>query len=366
MAGPLAVPPPPPGGPQPAQKTSEPRNQLFKLPKPETNVTSLDFDSTGEYLLAACSDDSLQLYSATSGTHLKTLLSQKYGAHLARFTHHSQSILYASTKIDDTIRYLSTHDNQFLRYFKGHTAPVTTLTLSPASDTFLSCSLDNTVRLWSLSSPNPQARLNLSTPYLAAYDPSATVIAIASASTSSILLYDLRNYDKPPFATFDMRRAAAESASSSSQHSASAISREWTKLEFSNDGKSLLVATNTASGHLLLDAFSGDLKAFCTRPNVPTNLRAAPGSPGIPGQGDVCFSADGRYLVGGSGGERDALVWDAQGQVNAEQELLPMAGLPWRGKTAVVEWNPRYNMLATADREVVFWLPDEQVAVKPP
>ena len=350
-------------------------------------MTSLDFDDSGEFLLAACSDESLQLYNAKEGKHIKTLLSKKYGAHLARFTHHSQSIIYASTKSDDTIRYLSTHDNQFLRYFKGHTAAVTTLALCPASDTFLSCSLDNTVRLWSLNSPSAQGRLNLSTPTLAAYDPSASVIAIASPSTSSVLLYDLRNYDKPPFATFDLRtldtlphvlthNGLPNGGSTNGSGSSSPVSRDWTKLEFSNDGKSILVATNTSTGHLLLDAFSGDIRAFVARPNDyppldPSNLRAAPyplsSSPNSTlGQGDVTFSADGRYLIGSSGLSTDALIWDTQGPVDGEKVLYPMGVLPCDRKVGVVEWNPRYNMLATADREVMFWLPDEHVRMKAP
>ena len=32
--------------------------------------------------------------------HSKTLYSKKYGVHLARFTHHSQNVIYASTKED--------------------------------------------------------------------------------------------------------------------------------------------------------------------------------------------------------------------------------------------------------------------------
>ena len=84
------------------------------------------------------------------------------------------------------------------------------------------------------------------------------------------------------------------------------------------------------------------------------------------GQGDLCFSADGRYLVGASGAEKDALVWDTQGVPDAEKVLQPMASLPFKGKIGCVEWNPRFNMVASADREVVFWLPDEHVGLKPP
>jgi len=335
------------------------------------SVTSLDFDDAGELLLTACTDDSIQIYNAKEGKEVKTLLSQKYGAHLARFTHHSQSILYASTKKDDTIRYLSTHDNQFLRYFKGHTAPVTALALSPKDDTFLSCSLDNTLRLWDIRSSNPQARLDLATPHLVAYDPSATVIAVASSSTSSILLYDLRNYHVEPFSVFDIRlHEVAPNMGAPT----------WTRLEFSNDGKSLLLGTSNSMGHILLDAFSGVLKAVCPRSPDPhaafTPSRAAPGTTGTPaqpvGQGDVCLSADGRYMVGASAGERDVVVWDTQGYPEkggvgeGEKILRPMAGLPCKGRAACVEWNPRYNMLVTADKEVVFWLPEEHVGLRPP
>ncbi|MCJ1371996.1 member of Set1p complex, histone methyl transferase [Loxospora ochrophaea] len=379
----MAVLPPPSGNPQPTQKTSDiittlRPTKLFKIPKASSSsvlppttpphITSLSFDDSGEYLLTSSTAESLDLYSTHTGKHLKTLLSQKYGAHLARFTHHSQSILYASTKGDPIIRYLSTHDNQYLRYFKAHTAPVTTIALSPSSDSFLSCSTDNTVRLWSLSSPTPQGRLNLTTPTLAAYDPSATVIAIASPPTSSILLYDSRNYDKAPFATFDLGHL-------DSTTTASPQTRSWTSLSFSNDGKSLLLTTTTPHpSHLLLDAFSGVVKAFLARPPKhlpldPSLQRAVPGSPptinnnnNIPGQGDACFSADGRYIVGASGGDRDAVVWDSQASTDAEKNLAPMATLPWKSKLGVVEWNPRFNMLASADKEVVFWLPDEHVA----
>ena len=380
MVGPLAVPPPPPGNP-PTQKTSEVigsfrsskvrhssaipdassyRLQLFKLSGPDTAVTSLDFDDSGEFVLAACDDDSFQIYNAKEGRHVKTLQSQKYGIHLGRFTHHSSAIIYASTKVDDSIRYLSTHDNQFLRYFKGHTNSVTCLTVCPASDTFMSCSLDDTVRLWDLKSPNPQARLNLKGPHLAAYDPSASVIAIASNVTQTILLYDLRNYDKPPFATFDVRDYMPSSVVESGK-------LDWTRLEFSNDGKSLLVGTNGTAGHILLDAFEGHLKAHCIRSHQPLGLRSPPSELGKRGQGDACFSSDGRYIIGGSGGDRDAIVWDTQGQVEIEtKQLRPMCGLPCKSRAAVVEWNPRYNMCASADREVIFWVPDEHVGLKPP
>lgn len=67
-----------------------------------------------------------------------TLYSKKYGVTLARFTHHKNNVIYASTKEDgnfvtnfcdktmsdtlliDTLRYLSVYDNKYIRYFRGH------------------------------------------------------------------------------------------------------------------------------------------------------------------------------------------------------------------------------------------------------
>jgi hypothetical protein len=63
-------------------------------------VTSLDYDDTGELAIICRSDDTLQIYNCREGKHAKDLKSQKYGAHLARFTHQGSAVLYASTKVD--------------------------------------------------------------------------------------------------------------------------------------------------------------------------------------------------------------------------------------------------------------------------
>ncbi|KAI9678645.1 MAG: member of Set1p complex, histone methyl transferase [Caeruleum heppii] len=372
----MAAPPPPPPPREPTARladviSSYRPTKLFRPSKPDTSTTSLDFDDQGELLLTACDDESLQLYNCREGKHVKTLFSKKYGAHLARFTHHQQSVLYASTKGDDTIRYLSTHDNQYLRYFRAHTARVTSLSLSPANDTFLSSSLDNTVQLWSLNTPNPTGKLELHAPYLTAFDASATVMAIASPTTSSILLYDVRQYDKAPFATFDTLELEKT-------YTPSSVGRGWTTLEMANDGKSILLGTSGA-GHFLLDAFDGHLKAFCVRPKGPTG-RIAPGtsSPeaeksGIAGQGDVCLSPDGRYVVGG-GGQDSLCIWDALAAPTTTSDpangaavkkpLHPQWELEAKGPAAVVAFNPRLNLCVSADREVVFWVPDRNAMVE--
>lgn len=81
-----------------------------------TRITSVDFDDTGEWCVTAGEDETIQVYDCKRGKyapcflkgallmcrHSKTLYSKKYGVHLARFTHHSQNVIYASTKEDGT------------------------------------------------------------------------------------------------------------------------------------------------------------------------------------------------------------------------------------------------------------------------
>ncbi|KAK1750663.1 WD40-repeat-containing domain protein [Echria macrotheca] len=322
----------------------------LKEGKPQPHILSIDFDDPGDLCMTSEDDETIQIYSVKEGRHDKTLLSKKYGVKLAKFTHNSSSIIYASTKQNDAIRYLATHDNSFIRYFEGHDAAVTSLALHPGSDNFISCSLDNTVRLWTMNSKQWTAKLLLNNPTLAAWDPSGTVFAIACPGSASILLYDHRNYQRAPISVFDVMKSRGPIEPEASFFG-------YTTLSFSNDGKHILLGTRF-SGHLLLDAFDGKLKAFLRRPNGATR-RLAPGeSEGgtVEGSGDCCFSPDGRYVISGS--RRDLTVWDTMGTPSAHKILDPTYILEEKRETAVVAFNPRYNMIATADEELMFWLPD--------
>ena len=318
----------------------------------DSKITSLDFDDSGDFLVAASDDEQMHIFDVKEGKRTKSVASKKYGVHLARFTHHSRQILYASTKGDDSLRLLELHSESYVRYFGAHQSLVTCLALSPSNDTFISCSKDDTVCLWDLASRNPQGKLKLSTPYLAAYDPGAFVFAIASQSTSSILLYDVRNYDKPPFATFDMGPLE-------DRYTSQTKGRGWTKLEFSNDSKSILLGTDYR-GHFLMDAFNGNLKSFLVGRSGSAGRAAPVSSSGKAfGQGDACFTPDGKFVVGGSGEDLDTLVWDANQSADAGGYLQPIAKLRGRERAAVIECNPRYNMIATGDNKVAMWLPAE-------
>ena len=122
----------------------------------------------------------------------------------------------------------------------------------------------------------------------------------------------------------------------------------------------MLVGTDY-HGHFLLDAFDGSLRSFLVGRSGGTGRAAPVSTSGKPlGQGDACFTQDGRYVIGGTGDQGDMLVWDTTAANGRQME--PTARLPNRGlKTAVVQCNPRYNMFATADTKVCMWLPGEHL-----
>ncbi|RYP68228.1 hypothetical protein DL769_005568 [Monosporascus sp. CRB-8-3] len=345
-------------------------SQLFKRDdakdgraQQQRHVLSLDYDDPGELLMTSESDETIQIYKVREGQHDKMLLSKKYGVKLAKFTHASSGIIYASTKQNDAIRYLTTHDNAFLRYFEGHEAPVTCLEMHPGNDDFISCSKDGTVRLWNAGTRNAYGLLYLTQPYITAFDPSGQVFAVGCVASGMVLLYDHRKFDKAPFAEFDVVEACH-------MVDANHVMSGWTKLEFANDGRSILLGTK-GGGHFLLDSFNGNLKAYLRRPegsNRSSRLAAGEeysvngnsGGPSVEGSGDCCFTSDGRYVIGGT--KKGIVVWDTLSQVGENKVLDPTHTIePQQAQeAAVVAWNPRFNFLTTADQDVMFWLPDPE------
>jgi COMPASS component SWD2 len=230
--------------------------------------------------------------------------------------------------------------------------------MSPADDGFMSCAEDDTLRLWTLNTQNSRGILKLQGAYLAAYDPTSSVIAAASHLTHELMLYDLRNFDKAPFSTFDLREYEG-------LYNRGVENPSWTKLEFSNDGKHILVGT-CGVGHYVIDSFEGQLRYFCKRSSQ--SQRRAPGdklSSRVVGQGDVCLSPDGKFLLGGSGGDDGILVWDLGQRQSSDNILRATHTLPFppgiKDRVENCVYNPRFNFLMTADQYTYMWYPDPEL-----
>ncbi|KOS13640.1 wd40 repeat-like protein [Malassezia pachydermatis] len=326
----------------------------------EHQVTSLDYDDRGELCVTASDDETIQLYNCRSGKHVKTLYSKKYGVNLARFTHKSSAIVYASTKEDDTVRYHSMHDNKYLQYFRGHKRRVVSLEMSPVDDTFLSGAVDDSVRLWDLRSPAAQGHLRVQGHPVVAYDPTGMVFAVSINERAAVLLYDLRKFDHSPFLTIMIDDTAALS-----QIMIPPRVPIITYLGFSQTGQYILAGTS-GDVHYVLDAFSGQM-LFRLVGHVGLE-RAEGGSigmvptAGISGQ-ELCWSPDGRIVIAGSAtGQLCFWAIPEQPPASPPETLQPSGSLNGHGGLPrVVAFNPRCAQLSTAGAEVAFWLPDTQM-----
>lgn len=331
-------------------------------PQPPRHITGMAFDDFGDTLVTAAEDETFRLYNCKTGKHVKTLFSKKYGVDLPRFTHKNTTILHASTKDDDTIRYHSLHDNKYLQYFKGHKKQVVSLEVHPLEDTFMSGSLDNTVRLWDLRTPNCRGLLNLPSAPIVAYDPAGMVFAVAINTFQRILLYDIKLFDKDPFLSIEIKDPYLSKISFPPR-------KPWiTSMSFSTNSKWILIGT-AGDVHYVLDAFDGNLLARLE------GFRGLEGGKtgdhfgvmpvkGISGE-EVGWTTDSKLIVSGSQPGK-IYFWDSsmipatpapEGE-NAKV-LTPVVTLDGHpGPSRCVKFNPRYQMFASAGAELAFWLAD--------
>ncbi|KAI9320959.1 WD repeat-containing protein 82 [Dichotomocladium elegans] len=305
-------------------------------------ITSLCFDASGELCVTAAQDESLNVYNCRDGKQQTTLLSKKYGVNFARFTHQRSTVIYASTKEDDTLRYLSLHDNKFIRYFRGHKQRVTTLEMSPLDDQFLSCSLDKTVRLWDLRSPSCQGVINVNGRPTAAFDPAGLVFAVG-VDSGMLNMYDLRAYDSGPFATWPVE---------DTYYYAKGLP-DWTSLKFTNNGKYILLTTSGQT-HYLLDAYDGNIKQRLSGHKSLTVDACGE---------EVGLSPDGQFVFSGTR-EGGLCMWDLDkpaSTAGAIHDNRPMVTLktPHSENVRVFGFNPNYMMFVTGSDELAFWQPKD-------
>ena len=198
------------------------------------------------------------------------------------------------------------------------------MAISPVDDCFLTGSSDNTACCWDLRAPTPQGIIKVSGPTSVAFDSQGLVFAVGT--TDVIKIYDARQYEKGPFATFDDWK----SKKPSTPHS----------IKFSPDGKNMLVSTSKQRV-LMLDAF----KYKVVREFRPHSNDAKCGL-------ETCFTPDGRYVISGTQ-QGDVNVWNAEtGKIAAQ-----LKGHPADDCVTCCAFNPRKMMLATAGHSLALWIP---------
>eukprot|EP00190_Bangiopsis_sp_CCMP1999_P001241 CAMPEP_0198728264 /NCGR_PEP_ID=MMETSP1475-20131203/8257_1 /TAXON_ID= ORGANISM="Unidentified sp., Strain CCMP1999" /NCGR_SAMPLE_ID=MMETSP1475 /ASSEMBLY_ACC=CAM_ASM_001111 /LENGTH=324 /DNA_ID=CAMNT_0044490577 /DNA_START=6 /DNA_END=980 /DNA_ORIENTATION=- len=305
------------------------RAKVFKAH--EKRVNCIDFSHDGNFMISSGDDETLQLYNCLEGRLHKTIPSKKYGCGFVRFTHHHSAVIYASkNQFDDSIRYLSVHDNRYLRYFKGHRHRVCCLAMSPLDDMFISAAKDDSVRVWDVRSPKCAGLLRTKGTPRVAFDPEGVCFGVAYTEAKTrnhmIKLFDIRRFDEGPFASFTFPMAASEPQG------------DVTHFKFSPDSKTILLAYQDAR-IALYDAFDG------------TKLREL-GGHSNEAQADLeaSFSPDGRFVCSGSD-DGKLFLWETDsGRVVKELEGHAFS-------VGCVAFNPKLLQLGSACQNVVFWLP---------
>lgn len=332
------------------------------------SITSLDFDDSGHYLISAGVDKSIQVYDVHKGVHFKDVQSQKYGAHLAKFTHDGLNCLYVTTPtadqdsgdVDHSIRYLSLSDKRYLRYFKGHKLQVVSLDVDPVHDMFISSSMDGTVKVWDLKTSSPMGSLDIGLPSLVAYDPHGIIFVVAkgprdmdSGGVGELQLYDIKTFHKSPFLTVPVTSNNPEAV--------------WTKVEFANNGKTILLATNCHE-HYVFDAFLGQLLTTLSIASASSNGGGDVFRSKYPLTSTCCYSPCGKYVLVGSPNS-SLLLYDLTNikttdginpvkPVDNPKKLLPVKTIATnQGVPKILAFNPKLLTIATADNSVSLWQP---------
>ncbi|KAG6486350.1 hypothetical protein ZIOFF_054920 [Zingiber officinale] len=296
------------------------------------NISSMDFHRTEDLLVTASEDDSIRLYDTANAKLLKTTYHKKHGSDRICFTHHPSSILCSSRYnlelTNECLRYLSMYDNRCLRYFKGHKKRVVSLCMSPINDSFMSGSLDHSVRIWDLRVNACQGILRLRGRPTVAYDQQGLVFAVAMEG-GAIKLFDSRSYDKGPFDTFLVGGDTAEVCD----------------IKFSNDGRSM-VLTTTNNNIYILDAYGGDKRCgFSLEPSPNLTTEAT-------------FTPDGQYVLAGGSGDGTLHAWliEKPNEVSSWNSYI--------GAVSCLKWAPRRVMFAAASSALTFWIPKSDEETK--
>ena len=108
----------------------------------------LSFHGGGRWCVAATGDGVVRVLDGLRGVLRKEVRCAARGVGAACFGHAELCVVVADAAPGTGVRYLSLHDNRYLRAFEGHAAPVCGLAPSPASDAFFSLGEDGTCVLW--------------------------------------------------------------------------------------------------------------------------------------------------------------------------------------------------------------------------
>jgi COMPASS component SWD2 len=246
----------------------------------------------------------------------------------------------------NAVSYWSLHDNKILRKFRGHQDKVTFISMSPADDTFLTSSMDRTVRLWNIQQAGGIAELKMpaetSGGPVACYDSTGLVFGVsammADAQGHYVHLYDARNYGAGAFAEFKVSTQDVDTAiqSQTGMQSGRGLGKIHS-FGFNMSGSQILLGGE--HGHaLVLDGFEGAIQRAFTQANRSSD-----------GPLPCCFASDDKTLLQARD-DGSIACWDLSGGAS----LQNLQGHQTR--INCLASNPRYSQIASSCTQTCLWL----------
>ncbi len=109
-------------------------------------VNSIAYSPDGNTIASGSEDDTIRLWDANTGGHLRTLIGHTYEVNSVAYSPDGNTI--ASGSEDNTVRLWDANTGESLWTLAGHTSGVNSIAYSPDGNTIASGSEDDTIRLW--------------------------------------------------------------------------------------------------------------------------------------------------------------------------------------------------------------------------
>jgi COMPASS component SWD2 len=297
------------------------------IKKHELPLNNISVSNDGNLYLTSGNDNQIFIYSLLKNEIIRQLVNKRYGCDKALFTHNTKAILCAS-KSDFRIMYWCTHNNRILFSFLGHSDIITDLCLNPFNDLFISTSNDKTSRLWDLEQKKCLCIFQDS--QCAVFDNTGKVLASVTYSMDKeteryenfINLYNIEkieNIMEKPFDVFSIKSDGFIK-----------------KIKFSNNGDYLIAITDNYL--FIIDAVGGKIIHEMEINDEINTFDITPDSKYI---GLACASGN-------------VLIYSDKGKLIKTLEFHTK-------NCECIAFNPRYLIMATADTNLVFWIPSNNI-----
>ena len=115
-------------------------------------IASLAYSIDGTIFASGSWDNTIRLWDANTGAHLKTLIGHESSVNSIAFSPDGKTL--ASGSQDETIRLWDIATGTLLKTYKAHSNDVYSVVFSPDGTMLASGGRDNTIRLWELLQVN--------------------------------------------------------------------------------------------------------------------------------------------------------------------------------------------------------------------